>query len=57
MIGFNFAQPFLIVSAIENLKKAEASKNDGYGLIGAAFLIYLGIAVSIDLPCTFQSDA
>ncbi|PVH80975.1 putative multidrug resistance protein [Cadophora sp. DSE1049] len=46
MICFNFAQPFLIVSAIENLKKPEASRNDGYGLIGAAFLIYFGIAMS-----------
>ncbi|KAG4423435.1 hypothetical protein IFR04_003402 [Cadophora malorum] len=46
MIGFNFAQPFLITSAIENLKKPKARKSDGYGLIGAAFLIYLGIAMS-----------
>ncbi|KAH7413379.1 ABC transporter family protein [Cadophora sp. MPI-SDFR-AT-0126] len=46
LIGFNFAQPFLIVAAIENLKNPGASKNDGYGLIGAAFLIYLGIAMS-----------
>ena len=48
MIGFNFAQPFLIVSAIGNLRRPEASKNDGYGLIGAAFFIYSGIAVRID---------
>ncbi|KAK0112722.1 hypothetical protein ONS95_014458 [Cadophora gregata] len=46
LIGFNFSQPFLIVAAIENLKNQEATKNDGYGLIGAAFLIYMGIAIS-----------
>lgn len=47
MIGFNFAQPFLIASAINYLEGSSLTKNknSGYGLIGAAFLIYFGIAV------------
>jgi hypothetical protein len=47
MIGFNFAQPFLIASAINYLEgpSVTQNKNDGYGLIGAAFLIYFGITV------------
>ncbi|PVH85137.1 putative multidrug resistance protein [Cadophora sp. DSE1049] len=48
LIGFNYSQPFLISSAINFVSEASASrnKNDGYGLIGAAALIYLGIAIS-----------
>lgn len=47
LIGFNYSQPFLITSAIAfvSLPIEEQNKNVGYGLIGAAGLIYLGIAV------------
>ncbi|KUJ15922.1 P-loop containing nucleoside triphosphate hydrolase protein [Mollisia scopiformis] len=45
LIGFNYAQPFLISSAIIYVSKPAAleDKNNGYGLIGATALIYLGI--------------
>ncbi|CZR60647.1 related to multidrug resistance protein [Phialocephala subalpina] len=45
LIGFNYAQPFLISSAIDyvSLPPSAQNKNDGYGLIGATALIYLGI--------------
>ena len=46
LIGFNYAQPFLISRAITFVGQNDGTKNDGYGLIGATGLIYLGIAVS-----------
>jgi hypothetical protein len=44
MIGFNFAQPFLIKAAINYVENQMASdnRNNGYGLVGATFLTYLG---------------
>jgi ATP-binding cassette subfamily C (CFTR/MRP) protein 1 len=47
LIGFNYAQPYLISAAIENISQQSNAKNKnvGYGLIGATALIYLGIAV------------
>lgn len=48
LIGFTFAQPFLISRTLNLLseKNGEMSLNVGYGLIGAAALIYLGIAIT-----------
>ncbi len=48
MIGFNYAQPFLITAAIDSLLKLKDTnqKNNRYGLIGATGVIYLGIALS-----------
>ncbi|PYH89693.1 putative multidrug resistance protein [Aspergillus ellipticus CBS 707.79] len=48
IMGFNFAQPFLITAAIKYVedKRIPQDRNNGYSLIGAAFLIYLGIALS-----------
>ncbi|KAL2071871.1 hypothetical protein VTL71DRAFT_13106 [Oculimacula yallundae] len=48
LIGFNYSQPFLISAAIKFVSKPSATRdaNDGFGLIGAAALIYLGIAIS-----------
>ena len=48
LIGFTFAQPFLISTVMELLLKPdnEASRYEGYGLVLAAAAIYLGIAVS-----------
>jgi len=46
LIGFSFAQPFLITRCISLLSEAETHENTniGYGLIAATFLIYVGIA-------------
>ncbi|KAI1147051.1 putative ATP-binding cassette transporter [Nemania diffusa] len=46
MTAFNFSQPFLAASLIQYLNAEQPSKNNGYGLIGASFLVYTGIAVS-----------
>ncbi|KAI1128256.1 putative ATP-binding cassette transporter [Nemania abortiva] len=44
--GFTFAQPFLASSLIDFLDgDRNAPENNGYGLIGASFLVYAGIAV------------
>ncbi|KAI0459697.1 putative ATP-binding cassette transporter [Xylaria acuta] len=44
--AFTFAQPFLASSLIDFLDRdRNSSDNDGYGLIGASFLVYTGIAV------------
>ncbi|CAG1973904.1 unnamed protein product [Fusarium graminearum] len=46
MIGFQYAQPFFIHALLEYLIHKDVPKNDGYGLIGAALIIYAGIAIS-----------
>ncbi|KAJ5401745.1 ABC transporter integral membrane type 1 [Penicillium crustosum] len=48
MIGFNFAQPFMITAVLVYIEEpiTPESWNRGYGLIGATFLIYLGLALS-----------
>lgn len=49
LIGFTFAQPFLITSAVGLLatgRDDKAADQSGYGLLGATALIYTGIAVS-----------
>ncbi|KAJ6006036.1 multidrug resistance-associated protein [Penicillium sp. IBT 35674x] len=46
LVGFTFAQPFLITSMLNWLDDPHAVINDGYGLIGATVLIYLGMALS-----------
>lgn len=48
LIGFTFAQPFLISRLLNFLAGPDDQKtaNVGYGLIGATALIYLGLAVS-----------
>lgn len=46
---FMFVQPFFleaVVSAVE----AKSQSNTKYGLLGAAALIYLGVAVCLELP-------
>lgn len=45
LIGFNFCQPFLIERAI-NYNHQSNNSNTGYGLIGAYFLVYTGIAIT-----------
>lgn len=48
LIAFQFCQPFLLNKLLSYLQTPleQSSRNDGYGLIGAAGLIYTGIAVS-----------
>ncbi|KAJ5209119.1 ABC transporter integral membrane type 1 [Penicillium cf. viridicatum] len=48
MIGFNFAQPFIITAVLVYVEDpiTPESGNRGYALIGAAFLIYFGLALS-----------
>ena len=47
LVAFNYAQPFLISSAILYVSQSSPNKNDGYGLIAATGLVYLGIAVRL----------
>lgn len=51
LMGFSFAQPFFIQRLIRYLQGGDSvpvdlERNLGYGLIGASFFIYLGIALS-----------
>ncbi|KAF9768184.1 ABC transporter fgm5, partial [Fusarium sp. DS 682] len=46
MIAFQYSQPFFIHALLEYLTHKDVPKNHGYGLIGAATIIYAGIAVS-----------
>ncbi len=54
LLGFSFAQPFLINRAILFASSPDTleNRNVGYGLIGAYVLVYVGIAVSSD--CLLQ---
>nr|RBQ89434.1 hypothetical protein FVER53263_06049 [Fusarium verticillioides] len=49
LLGFTFCQPFFIEKLLDHLSQPEIEANVGYGLIGAAILIYLGMAVSAAL--------
>ncbi|KJK60537.1 multi drug resistance-associated protein MRP [Aspergillus parasiticus SU-1] len=48
LTGFSFAQSFLIMAAVQHVERpmTAETRNRDYGLIGATFLVYLGIAVS-----------
>ncbi|KFY37136.1 hypothetical protein V494_04888 [Pseudogymnoascus sp. VKM F-4513 (FW-928)] len=48
LIGFNYSQPFLINRVIDFVGETGNTSlaNNGYGLIGATALIYIGIAIS-----------
>ncbi|KAI0814150.1 ABC transporter [Xylaria sp. FL0064] len=49
LIDFTFTQPFLIFRVLDLLSEPSDpsdTDNNGYGLIGATFFIYLGIAIS-----------
>jgi hypothetical protein len=51
LTGFTFAQPFLVTSILDYLQNsATRPKNDGYGLLGSCFLVYVGIAVRHSSP-------
>ncbi|KAF9773762.1 hypothetical protein IL306_008390 [Fusarium sp. DS 682] len=59
LIAFKFCQPLLIDSTLEYLQMPETptTKNMGYGLIGAAFLIYAGIGFSSAFYGYYQEKA
>ena len=48
LIGFTFCQPFLIERAVEYSQEPVTthSTNEGYGMIGAYAIVYIGIAVT-----------
>lgn len=48
LIGFTFSQPFFLASVLEVVagENSTGAKRDGFGLIGAAAVIYTGIALS-----------
>ncbi|CAK7267892.1 hypothetical protein SEPCBS57363_002820 [Sporothrix epigloea] len=48
LTGFTFGQPFIINATLSYIAEpaAEQLRGSGYGLIGASFLIYLGVSVS-----------
>jgi ATP-binding cassette subfamily C (CFTR/MRP) protein 1 len=52
MTAFNFTQPFLMNTLLNWLDKEDLGgpKNNGYGLIGAYAIVFLGIAVSEASP-------
>ncbi|XRM48571.1 hypothetical protein ABZX51_011487 [Aspergillus tubingensis] len=49
LIAFYICQPLFIESLVTYLSQSEPGPNVGYGLIGAAILIYSGIAISYGL--------
>ncbi|KAM0244293.1 hypothetical protein ACHAP5_006409 [Fusarium lateritium] len=59
LIAFKFCQPFFIDSTLAFLQLPETpkTKNMGYGLIGAAFLVYAGIGVSSAFYGYYQQKA
>lgn len=48
LMGFTFSQPFFLASVLSMLAhgKKDGARTDGFGLIGAAAIIYTGIALS-----------
>ncbi|KAK1640158.1 ATPase-like protein [Colletotrichum phormii] len=55
-MGFKFCQPLMIESLLDYLQEpvGASSPNKGYGYIGAAFLIYVGMATSNSIYWYFQ---
>ncbi|OAA60152.1 ABC transporter, transmembrane domain, type 1 [Cordyceps fumosorosea ARSEF 2679] len=49
LIGFKFAQPFMINNVLEFIGNKNAPQNIGNGLIGAYALVYAGMAISMAL--------
>jgi ABC-type multidrug transport system fused ATPase/permease subunit len=54
LLGFTFCQPFFIEALLDYLAEPTLNPKVGYGLIGASFLIYLGIAISSALTWYFH---
>ncbi|KAM3522971.1 hypothetical protein NHJ13051_005364 [Beauveria bassiana] len=49
LTGFTYSQTFFVEAMLNYLNDDDAPMNNGIGLIGACFLVYLGIAVSTSL--------
>ncbi|KAM3513105.1 hypothetical protein MY11210_003217 [Beauveria gryllotalpidicola] len=49
LIGFRFAQPFMITNMLEFIGDRSAPQNIGNGLIGAYALVYAGMTISMAL--------
>ncbi|KAM3565252.1 hypothetical protein MY1884_000325 [Beauveria asiatica] len=49
LVGFRFAQPFLITDMLEFIGDRSAPQNIGNGLIGAYALVYAGMTISMAL--------
>lgn len=47
LILFTYSQPLLLQRIVLYLQESHASEAEGYGLIGAYAIVYLGIAVSL----------
>lgn len=49
LTSFNFCQPFLVERAVLLSQEPVTphSRNVGYGMIGAYFIVYMGIAISM----------
>lgn len=54
LLGFTFSQPFFIETLLDYLAEPTLNPNVGYGLIGASFLIYTGIATSMAFTWYFH---
>ncbi|KAF3022972.1 hypothetical protein E8E14_008970 [Neopestalotiopsis sp. 37M] len=54
LLGFTFCQPLFLEKLLDHLAKPQVEDNVGYGFIGAAVLIYTGIAVSFALASYFH---
>jgi ABC-type multidrug transport system fused ATPase/permease subunit len=54
LLGFTICQPFFIETLLEYLAEPTPDPNIGYGLIGASFLIYGGIATSFAFTWYFH---
>ncbi|POR35992.1 Uncharacterized protein TPAR_03804 [Tolypocladium paradoxum] len=57
LVGFTLSQAFLIQSVLDFLRTESASRQAGYGLIGAAILTYTGIAASTSLYWYYHGRA
>ncbi|PGG97403.1 hypothetical protein AJ79_09215 [Helicocarpus griseus UAMH5409] len=57
MLGFTFCQPLFMEKLLSYLSQPELEPNVGYGFIGASFLIYLGIAISMAFYWYFHNRA
>ncbi|PMB71297.1 Multidrug resistance-associated protein 1 [Beauveria bassiana] len=49
LAGFTYSQTFFVEAMLNYLNDDDAPMNNGIGLIGACFLVYLGVAVSTSL--------
>ncbi|ETS77081.1 hypothetical protein PFICI_10955 [Pestalotiopsis fici W106-1] len=57
LLGFTFCQPLFLEKLLDHLAAPQIEDNVGYGFIGAAVLIYTGIAVSYALTSYFHHRA